>query len=129
MKILIFEDEIPAFKKLKNALGRLDPNIEIAKHIDTVEEGIQWLEINQESVDLIFMDINLADGLCFEIFKKIKVWKPVIFITAHDDYTLEAFKVNSIDYLLKPLNEEDLELALSKFKSFLNHFKLKAQTP
>ena len=103
MKVLIFEDEIPAIQKLINSLEKIDSGIEVIHQIDTVEEGIEWLQSNQNTIDLIFMDINLADGICFDIFKMVQVTKPIIFTTAFDEYAIEAFKVNSIDYLLKPI--------------------------
>ena len=105
MKVLIIEDEAPAFRRLQRILEEIRPDIEILEVIDSIQESVQWLEQNTEP-DLIFMDIQLADGLSFEIFNRIKILTPVIFTTAYDEFTLKAFKVNSIDYLLKPINRE-----------------------
>ena len=116
MKVLIIEDEAPAFRRLQRILESLDENIEIVEVIDTVEESINWLTVNT-APDLIFMDIQLADGLSFEIFESTEIKTPIIFTTAYDEYALKAFKVNSIDYLLKPIDEEKMALSLSKFKN------------
>ncbi|MBN2173286.1 MAG: response regulator transcription factor [Bacteroidales bacterium] len=114
MKILIIEDEPFAMQELKRLLRTIDPDIEILEMIDSVEESIKWLSKNE--CDLIFMDIQLSDGLSFEIFNRINVQPPVIFTTAYDNYAIKAFKVNSIDYLLKPIEEEELVKALEKYK-------------
>lgn len=121
MKVLIIEDEAPAFRRLQRILESLDESIEIIEVIDTVEESINWLN-NNALPDLIFMDIQLADGLSFEIFESIEIAAPVIFTTAYDEYALKAFKVNSIDYLLKPIDEEKLAQSLSKLKSLRSTF-------
>ena len=115
MKVLIIEDEAPAFRRLQKVLEELDPEIEIVDVIDTVSESVKWIR-NHELPDLFFMDIQLSDGLSFEIFEQVKVSKPVIFTTAFDEYMLKAFKVNSIDYLLKPIRKEDLAMSLQKYK-------------
>ncbi|MEQ8926710.1 MAG: LytTR family DNA-binding domain-containing protein [Fulvivirga sp.] len=114
MKILIIEDEAPAFRRLQKVLEEINPAIEIVEVIDSVEESVMWLR-NHNEPDLIFMDIQLSDGISFEIFEKIKITKPVIFTTAFDEYMLKAFKVSSIDYLLKPIKKEDLALSLQKY--------------
>ncbi|MEQ8882061.1 MAG: response regulator, partial [Cyclobacteriaceae bacterium] len=106
MKVLIIEDEAPAFRRLEKVLEEVDPGIEIIDVIDSVEESVKWFE-NHQHPDLIFMDIQLSDGISFDIFDKTKISKPVIFTTAFDEYMLRAFKVNSIDYLLKPIVKED----------------------
>lgn len=116
MKVLIIEDEAPAFRRLQRILEELRTDIKILDVIDTVQDSIQWLKANQ-TPDLIFMDIQLADGISFEIFDSIEITTPVIFTTAYDEYTLKAFKVNSIDYLLKPINKELLEKSLQKFSN------------
>lgn len=115
MNILVIENEKPAAEKLIRSLNRIDRSIMILGVIETVEEAINRL---QESPlpDLILMDIQLDDGLCFEIFETINVEIPIIFTTAYDEYTLKAFKVNSVDYLLKPVDEKLLKSALEKFK-------------
>ncbi len=115
MNILIVENEIPAADKLINILKNIDKSITVLGVTETVEETINRLQETPQP-DLILMDIQLDDGLCFEIFETIKVDIPVIFTTAYDEYTLKAFKVNSIDYLLKPIDEESLKAALKKYK-------------
>jgi len=115
MNILIIENEIPAADKLIGILNKIDKSITVLAVCETVEEAINRLQEKPEP-DLILMDIQLDDGLCFEIFETIRVDTPVIFITAYDEYTLKAFKVNSVDYLLKPIDEEALKSALDKFK-------------
>ena len=116
MKILIIEDEHPAIQKLERLLVEIDNTIEIVGYLESVEQSINWLEKNTHP-DLIMMDIQLSDGLCFEIFENIKIKTPVIFITAYDEYAIKAFKVNSVDYLLKPLDPYALSKALYKFES------------
>ncbi len=115
MNILIIENETPAADKLIGILGKIDKSITVLGVCETVEETINRLQQNPQP-DLILMDIQLDDGLCFEIFETITVDIPVIFTTAYDEYMLKAFKVNSVDYLLKPVDEEQLKLALGKFK-------------
>jgi DNA-binding LytR/AlgR family response regulator len=121
MNILIVENEKPAADKLRRLLQKIDKNTTIVGVIETVEGTVNWFQ-NNPSPDLILLDIQLDDGLCFEIFETMKVDIPVIFTTAYDEYVLRAFKVNSIDYLLKPIEEEPLRKALDKFKTL--HFKL-----
>lgn len=115
MNILIIENEIPASEKLVKLLKKTDKSIVITGVIETVEEAINRLQM-KPLPDLILMDIQLDDGLCFEIFETVEVDTPVIFTTAYDEYTLKAFKVNSVDYLLKPIDEKALVSALDKFK-------------
>lgn len=114
MNILVIENEKPAADKLVRLLTKIDQKINVLGVIETVEEAINRLQENPQP-DLILMDIQLDDGTCFEIFETIKVDIPVIFTTAYDEYALKAFKVNSIDYLLKPIDEELLRSALAKF--------------
>lgn len=116
MKALIIEDEAPAFRRLQKILNELDPSLEIVEVMDSVEDSVKWMK-NHEWPDIIFMDIQISDGLSFQIFDQIKVESPVIFTTAFDEYLLRAFKVNSIDYLLKPIKKEDLEGALDKYRN------------
>lgn len=116
MKVLILEDEKYAQEKIKQLLLELNPNIIIAKIIDSVKEAESWLKANQ--VDLILMDIHLSDDICFSIFDHVSVTSPIIFTTAYDQYSLQAFKVFSVDYLLKPIDKEELRLALEKFHRF-----------
>jgi len=115
MNILIVENEIPAAEKIVRLLKKVDKSVMVACIVETVEGAINYLQENSPP-DLILMDIQLDDGLCFEIFDTINVDIPVIFTTAYDTYTLKAFKVNSIDYLLKPVDEDSLKKALSKYK-------------
>ncbi len=117
MKVLIIEDEHPAAEKLERYLQRYDPNLEVVEKIQTVQGSVEWLKEHQQSVDLLFMDIQLIDGLSFEVFDQVKITKPVIFTTAFDQYAINAFKVNSIDYLLKPITFDDLTSSLKKFES------------
>ncbi len=114
MTTIIIEDEKPAARLLQRKLEKL--NVEVGVMLHSVEESIHWFAKN-EHPDLIFLDIQLSDGLSFEIFEKIDIKSAVIFTTAYDEYALKAFKLNSIDYLLKPIDEDDLDAAISKFKS------------
>ncbi len=114
MRILIIEDEHRAASQLQNLLGACNLAYELLGIIDSVEDAIAWFRNNPEA-DLVFMDIQLADGLSFEIFQSVKVESPIIFTTAFDQYAIQAFKVNSIDYLLKPIKQVDLQAALNKF--------------
>lgn len=116
MKVLIIEDECLASQKLIRLLKEADPEIEVIDVLGSVERSVNWFSVNQ-SPELIFMDIQLEDGLCFEIFEKIQIEIPVIFTTAYDEYALKAFKVNSIDYLLKPVNPDELKNAIDKFNT------------
>ena len=115
MKVLIVEDENAAARRLKKLLAEIDENIEVLEVLDGIESSIEWFR-NNKMPELIFMDIHLSDGPCFEIFGKIDLDVPVIFTTAYDEYALKAFEVNSIDYLLKPINREKLQHAFSKFQ-------------
>ena len=114
MQTLIIEDEIRAVNQLQTMLKACDFNFELLEIIDTVEDAVKWFQRN-DAPDLVFMDIQLADGLSFEIFQKTTVNAPIIFTTAFDQYAIQAFKVNSVDYLLKPIQKDDLEVALHKF--------------
>lgn len=124
MNILIVENEKPAADKLRHLLRKIDVNISIVAVIETVEGTVNWLQ-NNPSPDLILIDIQLDDGLCFEIFETMRVDTPIIFTTAYDEYVLRAFKVNSIDYLLKPIEEDALRKALDKYKTL--HYNLSAE--
>jgi DNA-binding LytR/AlgR family response regulator len=115
MKILVIEDEKPAARRLIQLILERMPDAEIYDSIDTVTAAVTWLKNNPEP-ELIFLDIQLADGISFEIFEKVKVTAPIIFCTAYDQYAIKAFKLNSIDYLLKPVDPEELTNALEKFK-------------
>lgn len=128
MKVLIIEDEAPAFRRLQKVLDEIDSTIEIVEVLDSVCDSVKWLK-NHQSPDLIFMDIQLSDGISFEIFDHIEVQSPVIFTTAFDEYTLRAFKVNSIDYLLKPIKKEALEKGIDKYRFFQKTFGKESQQP
>lgn len=113
MSIIIIEDEKPSARRLQRMLTELQMEAEVMLH--SVEESIDWFQ-HHEHPDLIFLDIQLSDGLSFEIFEAIEIKSAVIFTTAYDEYALQAFKLNSIDYLLKPIDEDDLTKAVSKYK-------------
>jgi len=123
LQVLIVEDETPAAEKLERYLSRYSENIVVRGKAQSVEEAVNWLEANQSTVDLIFMDVQLQDGMSFEIFKEVKVNKPVIFVTAYNEYALDAFKVNGIDYLLKPITFTDLSNSLKKVESLGNQLR------
>ena len=116
MKVLIIEDEELAVKKLRKTLESVDSSAEVVGVADSIRSSVSWLQQNP-SPDLILMDIELADGQSFEIFDKVEVKSTVIFTTSYDEYALKAFKVNSVDYLLKPVQKEDLQAALNKLKT------------
>jgi DNA-binding LytR/AlgR family response regulator len=121
MRTLIIEDEKPAADKLKKAIQKAGLGIEIIAQLDSVQSAIQWLR-TQEQPELVFMDIELSDGLCFKIFETVSVPCPIIFTTAYDEYWQEAFELNSIDYLLKPVKQEKLEAALKKYDTLKQYF-------
>jgi len=114
---LIIEDEEPAARRLQNLIQSLEPEIVVNAVIDTVESAISWLNTHPQP-DLIMLDIQLGDGLSFDIFKKTKVESYIIFTTAYDEYAIRAFELNSIDYLLKPVDENKLKVSLEKYKKF-----------
>ncbi|MDR2146147.1 MAG: LytTR family DNA-binding domain-containing protein [Tannerella sp.] len=114
MKAVIVEDEIIAAQNLQRLISQANKDIEIIAILQSVEDSVEWFSQNA-SPDLVFMDIHLSDGASFSIFEKVKIHAPVIFTTAYDEYALKAFEVNSIDYLLKPININDLERAINKF--------------
>lgn len=116
MKLLIVEDEQLLAKQLRNMVQALEPGADVVGQTNSIASTIDWLQ-DHEAPDLVLMDIELADGQCFEIFQQTPVKSPVIFTTAYDEYALKAFKVNSIDYLLKPIQETELQDALHKWKS------------
>lgn len=115
MTALVIEDEFLAAERLTALLYECDPSIEVQGRLDSVQEVIQYFQSGR-SADLVFLDIQLADGKSFEIFEKVKIEVPIIFTTAYDQYALQAFKLHSIDYLLKPIQLEDLRKAIDKFK-------------
>lgn len=115
MQVVIIEDEGPAASRLRSLLNGIGNDIDIVQQLDSVEAAVRYLPAAGK-LDLIFMDIQLADGLSFDIFQQTTVTTPVIFTTAFDQYTLKAFKVNSIDYLLKPIDEKELRAAVEKYR-------------
>jgi len=119
MKVLITEDELGVAQNLVDLIEEIDSGIEILGILQSVKDTVSWIETNP-APDLAFLDIRLADGNSFEIFEKIEVQFPVVFTTAYDEYALQAFKVNSIDYLLKPIDKEALQGSLDKYESFYN---------
>ena len=121
MRVVIIEDEKPAIQKLQKAIENIDREIEVAGILNSIQESVEWFNANP-SPDLIFMDIELSDGLSFQLFDKVTINCPVIFITAYDEHWQEAFEHNSIDYLLKPVKEEKLQLALDKYDKLKQHF-------
>ena len=114
MKVLIVEDETAAAENLAEMLNEIDPTIKVVGNTESVQQTVRWLQGN-ESPDLIFMDIHLSDGSSFAIFQQMEVEIPIIFTTAYDQYAIDAFKVNSIDYHLKPIKEQELRQALQKY--------------
>jgi DNA-binding LytR/AlgR family response regulator len=125
MRVIIIEDEVPAVNRLVKMLHHISDEINVIQKLDSVEAAVKYFR-SEIDVDLVFMDIQLADGLSFDIFRETELKVPVIFTTAFDQYTLKAFKVNSIDYLLKPIDEKELQKAIAKFKDL---FDKKEKTP
>lgn len=117
MTTIIIEDEKPAARMLQRKLEKLNIPVQVMLH--SVREAIEWFQQNSHP-DLIFLDIQLSDGLSFEIFEKVSIQSPIIFTTAYDEYALRAFKLNSIDYLLKPIDEDDLEVAVEKYRKTIS---------
>lgn len=117
MNVLIVEDETAAYESLTQLLKEIDPTIQVLGNTESISQTIQWMSGNT-APDLILMDIHLSDGSAFMIFNHIEIDVPIIFTTAYDEYAIEAFKVNSIDYLLKPIKKNELERALDKFKKW-----------
>ncbi len=115
MKVLIFEDESLTADRLIQLIHRYDKKFEICAVVESVKDGVEWFE-NNDTPDIIFMDIHLSDGPAFELFKQVKIDVPIIFTTAYDQYAIKAFKVNSVSYLLKPIDFEDLTESIDKFK-------------
>lgn len=116
MRAIIIEDETAASRNLKVLLASSHPEIEVVAMLESVAESVEWFE-NNTAPDLVFMDIHLADGNAFHIFERVEISTPVVFTTAYDQYALDAFRVSSIDYILKPIKQEDLERAIAKFTS------------
>jgi DNA-binding LytR/AlgR family response regulator len=126
MRVLIIEDEHLAADKLSRMLHELDPHIQILATLESVSESANWLADNP-APDLIFMDIQLDDGISFEIFEAVKITAPIIFTTAYNEYAIKAFKVNSVDYLLKPFAEEELRAAIDKYKQLHSGLNIQSE--
>jgi DNA-binding LytR/AlgR family response regulator len=126
MRVLIIEDEHLAADKLSRMLHELDPHIQILATLESVSESANWLADNP-APDLIFMDIQLDDGISFEIFEAVKITAPIIFTTAYNEYAIKAFKVNSVDYLLKPFAEEELLAAIDKYKQLHSGLNIQSE--
>jgi DNA-binding LytR/AlgR family response regulator len=126
MKIIIIEDELKAAKSLANLIIKLKPDAQIIAQLQSIEGAINYLSQNVVP-DLIFMDIQLSDGLSFEIFKSVEIHCPIIFCTAYGEYAMDAIKANGIDYLLKPFSQEDLQESLEKVDNFKNFFQQNTQ--
>lgn len=122
LNVLIIEDEVKAARELSNMLKLIDEEINVVAIVDTVEQSLHWFAANKQP-DLILSDIQLADGLCFEIYQQVRVISPVIFCTAFDEYLMNAFDTNAVSYLLKPVTREKLEKALGKFHSMKHAFE------
>src|SRR5580698_3628696 len=111
LNVVIVEDEPVSARSLAAVLQKLDDTISVIAMLAGIDESVAWFDNPENSCDLIFMDIRLADGISFDIFKKVKVSKPVIFVTAYNDYAIQAFKNNGIDYILKPFDDDEVEQA------------------
>ncbi|MBL7718028.1 MAG: response regulator transcription factor [Flavipsychrobacter sp.] len=128
MRILIVEDELPAFNKLSKLVLESIPGAQIAGHIDSIAAAREWFAGNAMP-DVVLMDIHLADGSAFDLVKLVKIECPVIYTTAYDEYAMEAFKTSGIDYLLKPVKQEELARAFQKLSQFRNFFSGPAEVP
>lgn len=117
LRIVIVEDEPATARNLSHLLRTADNFIRISANLSSVDESVRWFAANPHNYDLVFMDIRLSDGVSFDIFKNAEILKPVIFVTAYNDYALQAFRNNGIDYVLKPFDEEDISRALQKYRS------------
>jgi two-component system LytT family response regulator len=115
LRVLLIEDEPTNARNLEFMLREADSTVEIAGILPGVEEAVTWFRVHGTECDLVFMDIRLSDGLSFEIFQQVKVQQPVIFVTAYDNYALQAFKANGIDYVLKPFDQDEIQQALQKY--------------
>ncbi|MEL7425937.1 MAG: LytTR family DNA-binding domain-containing protein [Bacteroidota bacterium] len=129
MKVVIIEDENPAAQKLIRYVKKYDATIEVLTCLNTVETAVSWLRQNLEHVDLLFVDVQLHDSLSFSIFQQVQIDKPVIFTTAYDEYAIDAFKVNSVDYLLKPITFTHLSQALDKYQRLHQAGQMKLSAP
>lgn len=124
MNVLIIEDELHTAALLREIIEQ-DGDFIVIKTLESITDAVQYLSKYQQNLDLLFFDIELADGQSFEIFKHIDITVPVVFCTVYDEYTLEAIKNNGIDYILKPFKESEIQNALSKYKRLLSNLKVK----
>ncbi len=129
LRIVIVEDEPVTARNLAHMLQTIDEQITISASLPDVKDAADWFNANPENYDLVFMDIRLADGLSFDIFKQAEILKPVIFVTAYNDYAIQAFKNNGIDYILKPFDEAEIEQALNKFKRWVKQSPARQDAP
>lgn len=121
IKVVIIEDELPAQRLLKETLQEIDFETEVVACLNSVKSAVEWFQKNSHP-EIVLLDIQLSDGLSFEIFKQIKMDSLIIFTTAYDEYAMQAFKVNSLDYLLKPIEAEELQAAFEKYHQYNKHF-------
>lgn len=119
ISVVILEDEAATARNLRRMLGEIAEEIQVVKTLASVGDAVSWLQNNAHAYDLCFMDIRLADGLSFDVFKQVTITQPVIFVTAYHDYALTAFKNNGIDYILKPFDKEEVSAALLKYKNWI----------
>jgi len=126
-RIVIVEDEPATSRNLAHVLQHIDDRITIVALLVSVKEAVSWFKINKEHYDLVFMDIRLSDGMSFDIFSQAEIRKPVVFVTAYDDYALKAFKTNAIDYILKPFDEQEIANALQKYRLLTGHTERPAE--
>ena len=126
MRVLIIEDEKIASEKLRSMLLEIDPKIVVIAQLDSIKESVEFLIRN--SVDLIFLDIQISDGISFSIFEQVEVKTPIIFTTAYDQYAIKAFQLNSIGYLLKPIRKQELQDCLQKLHELKNSFSIDFET-
>lgn len=122
LNVLIIEDEALAAERLESLIKEIDPEIQISAKLPSVREAVKWLSVNQ--ANLIFLDIQLSDGLSFSIFDQVTINTPVIFITAYDQYAIRAFQLNSIAYLLKPIRKNELQASLQKYRLLKSAFSI-----
>ena len=121
IKVVIIEDELPAQRLLKETLQEIDIKTEVVCCLNSIKSAVEWFK-NNSHPDIVLLDIKLSDGLSFEIFKQVNIESSIIFTTAYDEYAIQAFKVNSIDYLLKPVEKDELQTAFEKYQHYNKQF-------
>jgi DNA-binding LytR/AlgR family response regulator len=127
MRVLIIEDEIPAQRMLKMMLAEIDPSIEVVGCLNSVQSAVTWFQTKPHP-ELVLLDIQLSDGISFEILEQVTIDSLIIFTTAFDEYAIQAFKVNSLDFLLKPIEQEELQTAISKYTTYSQKFRRHLQS-